>query len=147
MNNIYLIELIKNQINISENKLFIKEMQRIVNNIDNSIFDKNNCCLWKGPKILKPNNKGYYVNFYINGKKLSLQRILYSNYIGELNKNQYICFTCNSDGLCCNINHIKKKNNKNIEIIKSLNKIKKIPSKNNLIITEENNNKLKIIFN
>ena len=30
---------------------------------------------------------------------------------------------------------------------KSLNKIKKIPSKNNLIITEENNNKLKIIFN
>ena len=147
MNNDYLIELIKNQnkSNDVENKIFLKEMQRIAYNIENSIFDKNKCSIWNGTKTSKKNNKGYTINFYYNNKKISLQRILYSNYIGKLEKNEYLTFTCKSNGLCCNINHLKKKNNNKI-INTKINNMKKVPSNNNLTITEDNN-KLKIIFN
>lgn len=151
MNNKILIELIENQIsNIdTENKLYLSDMQRLSKNINDSIFDKNNCCLWNGTKIKKNNNKGYYINFYFNKKKMSLHRILYINFIGNLNKNEYLKFTCCNKGLCCNINHItkiKKKENK-LQKSESLITLKKIPSNNNLTIQEDNfENKLKIIF-
>ena len=71
MNNLFLVELIQNQLKSIDikNKLFLKEMQRISDNIDSSIFDKDKCCIWKGTKTLKTNNKGYNINFYFNKKK------------------------------------------------------------------------------
>jgi len=154
-NNNFLIEMIKKQRkNIDlNNKLYLKDMQRICENINSSIFDTDECCIWQGNKTEKLNNKGYYINFYFNKKKMSLHRILYLNYIDDLNKNEYLKFNCQNKGICCNIHHFNKinKSNKinNPNINNSftlLNNLKKIPSNNNLTIEEEDDNKLKIIF-
>ena len=130
-----------------DNKLYLKDMQRISQNINSSIFG-DKCCIWQGKKNQKPNNKGYYINFFFNKKKMSLHRILYINYVGELNKNEYLKGTCPNNGICCNINHYSKKNNNNIcNIIEEpILSIKKIPSNGNLLIEEFNNQKLKLNF-
>jgi len=150
-NNKFLIEMIKKQRKYIEidNKLYLKDMQRICENIDTSIFNKDECCIWKGSKTEKMNNKGYYINFYFNKKKMSLHRILYLNYIDDLNKNEYLKFNCPNKGICCNINHFNKINKVNPPLTNTvtlLSNIKKIPSNNNLIIEEDTDNKLKIIF-
>jgi hypothetical protein len=49
------------------------------------------------------------VNFYFNGKKCALHRLLYVNFRGKLNDNDYLYFNCNNKGKCCNINHFSKK--------------------------------------
>lgn len=139
--------MIKNQrknINV-DNKLYLKDMQRISQNINSSIFE-DKCSIWQGKKNQKVNNKGYYINFFFNKKKMSLHRILYINYIGELNKNEYLKFTCPNNGICCNINHYSKKNNNLCSVIIEEPKlsIKKIPSNGNLLIEEDNNKKLKL---
>ena len=48
------------------------------------------------------------LNFYFNKKKIALHRLLYINYIGEISNKEYIRFTCDNKGKCCNINHMKK---------------------------------------
>ena len=80
---------------------------------------------------------------------MSLHRILYLNYIDDLNKNEYLKFNCPNKGICCNINHFNKINKVNPPLTNTftlLSNIKKIPSNNNLIIEEDTDNKLKIIF-
>lgn len=52
--------------------------------------------------------KGSYVNFYFNKKKVALHRLLYLNYVDELDSQEYLKFTCNNPGKCCNINHLSK---------------------------------------
>ena len=82
-------------------------------------FDKSKCSLWNGYVTNDNNNfKGTYINFYYNKKKIALHRLLYENYVGKIS-NQYINYTCDNKGLCCNINHFTvkpkkiKKNNIN----------------------------------
>lgn len=116
------------------NKLSFKEFLRIVKNIDTSLFCKNNCCVWKGYHITKNNKK--YINFFFHQKKKLLKRLLYINYIDTLENNEYIKTTCGNP-LCCNINHLEKKNKFKKKKIKE-NKLKK----NNKVI----NNKKKIII-
>lgn len=109
--NIKLNELLNKQLdNIPENKkLSEKDLKRILKYTENSIFDKDNCTLWKG---FVTTNKGTYINFYHNGKKTALHRLLYCNFVSSIFENTYLKFTCNSEGKCCNINHIIiKKNN------------------------------------
>lgn len=147
MNNLYLVEMIKNQNKNGnlDDKLYLSDMKRISENIDNSLFDKDNCSIWNGSKIKKKDNKGYYINFYFNKKKMSLHRILYKNYNNNLKKNEYLKFTCKNKGICCNVNHITKINkNKNYE--NNIDVIKKVSSNSNLSIEEDKNNKLTIIF-
>jgi hypothetical protein len=49
---------------------------------DFTIFD-NNCSLWLGNvTIIKNDKKNTYVNFYYAGKKHSIHRLLYHNFIG-----------------------------------------------------------------
>jgi hypothetical protein len=93
----------------SELRLQYDDLKRITKYIDTSIFDSTECCIWNGYITNdKSANKGTYINFYFRGKKVALHRLLYVNYIGELEKDEYLKFTCDNKGKCCNIHHMKK---------------------------------------
>lgn len=105
--NLILTELIQNQrkdVQFNE-KLNLDDFKRIVNFLNKSIFD-NECSLWTG--AISDPKKGNYISFYFNKKKIALHRLLYVNFIGEINSNEYIKFSCSNKGSCCNIHHIKK---------------------------------------
>lgn len=110
-------ELIKKQrIKCKESKKFtLNDIKRVAKHIDTSIFDKNKCSLWTGFVTNKQNNKICYINFYFRHRKVALHRLLYINYVTELSSDQYIKFTCDNKGICCNINHMTtvNKNNSN----------------------------------
>jgi hypothetical protein len=107
-NNNILIELLENQNkNLSlDKKLSYNDLKRISKYLVSSIFN-NECSLWNG---YIPNSKNMYINFYLNKKKHALHRLLYINYIDDLSECEYIKFTCNNKGICCNINHMYKVN-------------------------------------
>jgi hypothetical protein len=92
-------------------KLSESDMSRICQRIDDSIFseDPNKCCIWKGYITNATNSdKGTYVNFYYNRKKMALHRLLYANFVAPLKSNEYIKFKCKNKGTCCNVNHYEK---------------------------------------
>lgn len=121
MNNNILIELIEKQLKDIDltKKLLYNDLKRISNNVSISLFGSE-CCSWKGyiTTINKEelNDNYAYINFFHNKKKFSLHRLLYINYIGELDKSEYIKFSCDNKGKCCNINHFSKANQDNIII-------------------------------
>ena len=127
----------KQKQNITTNKLEYKDLKRISSNIDSSIFDTDKCSLWKG-SCININNKNY-VNFYYCGKKKSIQRLIYNNYVDNIDDTRYIHYMCVNKGLCCNINHFTVKSND----------VKKKPKNNvkneikNEIKNENEKNKLK----
>lgn len=133
-------ELLNYQRHNVVNDKFLKynDIKRISKYLDKSIFDEYECTLWKG-YVTNINNehKSTYVNFYINKKKIPLHRLLYVNYVDDIDDDEYIKYTCVNKGICCNINHLKKfkykKKNKNKNI-----KNKNIKNKN-----IENTNKKK----
>jgi len=93
----------------NDKKLKKSDIKRISNYITESIFDDHNCTLWQGYVTNKNNKKkGSYVNFYFNKKKVALHRLLYLNYVGDLDSHEYLKFTCNNQGNCCNIHHLSK---------------------------------------
>ena len=105
-NNIY-NELISRQLNnINFNKLSKLDLLRISNKINNSIFTEN-CCIYQGNIIIKNNKK--YIPFFYNYKKVSLTRILYNNFIININNNNNLLYTCENKGQCCSLNHMKLK--------------------------------------
>ena len=109
--NIYFNELLKKQLSgiHSDKKLNYNDIKRISKFIKTSIFDKKNCSLWNGYITNENNNsKGTYINFYFNKKKIALHRLLYINYIGYLSDNEYLKYSCENKGKCCNIFHMKK---------------------------------------
>lgn len=111
-----LVELIKNQRKnvINDKKLLYHDLKRISKYLSTSIFG-DECSLWNGyVTVIKNDEKNSYINFYYCGKKYSLHRLLYCNYIGDLTDSEYIKFKCPNKGKCCNINHFYK-NNKNDE--------------------------------
>lgn len=103
--------LIKHQKENTEikSKLSLSDLKRLTNNLSKDIFN-DECSVWEGP-ILMANNKEY-ISFFINGKKISLNRILYKNYIGNLDDNEYLKYTCTNKGSCCSLKHIYKINKK-----------------------------------
>jgi hypothetical protein len=104
-------ELLINQLkNINTNKkLNYGDMKRISKFLNNSIFHETDCSLWNGYITNEKNHtKGTYINFYFNKIKIALHRLLYINYVGEISNKEYIRFTCDNKGKCCNINHMKK---------------------------------------
>jgi hypothetical protein len=128
-------ELIQNQKkDISDKKLLYSDLRRISKYLTKSIFN-DECSLWNGYiTTIKNDEKSSYINFYYNGKKFALHRLLYQNYIGTLNDSEYIKFNCNNKGKCCNINHIYK-------ILKTDNEEKKIDSSKNVEILEKKEHK------
>jgi hypothetical protein len=91
-------------------KLRPNDLHRIVQHIDNSIFDEEKCCLWTGYITnLKNKRKGTYINFYFRDKKkVALHRLLYANFKGDISNKDYIKYSCANKGKCCNINHMVK---------------------------------------
>jgi hypothetical protein len=102
----------------SDKKLAYKDLKRIVSYINKSIFSNDSCCLWDGYITHSAkNHKGIYINFYFKKRKMALHRILYINFKDEITDSDFIKFTCDNKGQCCNINHMVKieyttKNNK-----------------------------------
>jgi hypothetical protein len=105
-----LTELCLKQRKKTNKKYFLElnDLIRLLKNIDLSIFNKAECVLWKGYLTKCNNNKSCYVNFYLKKRKLALHRILYINFIDDLDIKNYLKFTCDNPGKCCNINHILK---------------------------------------
>lgn len=110
-----------------ENKrLGVSDLKRIVKYTNSSIFKNDECCLWKG---YVTNNKGKYINFYFNGKKVALHRLLYLNFKDDLYDNSYLTFTCVNKGMCCNLNHLHVK-----KFYETKHNIKAIENKNENIV-------------
>jgi hypothetical protein len=110
-NELILRELMSKQIKNVQltKKLQFSDLKRISKYIDSSIFDENNCSMWNG-YITNINNitKGTYVNFYFRKKKVALHRLLYNNFLGDLSEDEYLKFSCENKGKCCNIHHMNK---------------------------------------
>lgn len=106
----FIVEMLeKQQNNINyKNKLHYNDMKRISKYINQSIFHPTECCIWNGYITNITNNKGIYINFFFNCKKVALHRLLYINFIENLSNEDYIKFLCPNKGKCCNINHMKK---------------------------------------
>jgi hypothetical protein len=105
-----------------DNKLQYSDLKRMCKYVNTSIFDENQCCLWKG-YVTNSNNsdKCTYINFYFKKKKTALHRLMYSNFVEKLTSDYYLKFNCENKGKCCNIAHLKKfkfniTKKKNIEI-------------------------------
>ena len=137
-------ELLNKQLkNINiEFRLKYSDLKRICKYIKNSIFDQNNCCIWEGYITNYKNTyKGTYVNFYYTKKKVALHRLLYNNFVSVIGSNEYIKFSCENKGRCCNINHFNKfeynrtKNSKMCNKTQNIKKRKKVD-----IITKDNAN-------
>jgi len=126
-NNKIIVELFTNQLKIvNDKKLSYNDLKRISKYLSTSIFGEK-CSIWNGYiTVIKNDNKNSYINFYYCGKKYSLHRLLYANYVGDLNNSEYIKFKCINKGKCCNINHFYK-NNKTEEYIISKEQPKEQP--------------------
>ena len=81
------------------------DIERLCKYINKSIFTSDGCVLWSGYLTKSNGGKSHYVNFFIKGKKLAVHRILYINFIGELKTSQYLKYTCENPGCCCNLSH------------------------------------------
>jgi hypothetical protein len=106
--NFYYQELISKQRKnlASDKKLTLLDLKRISSYLNASIFTCN-CSLWSG-YVTQFKNNCPYVNFFYNGKKQALHRLLYYNFIDDVGDNEYLKFNCENKGKCCCINHIIK---------------------------------------
>jgi hypothetical protein len=101
-------ELIRNQLQTvpDEWKLQVSDMERIACRIDSSIFAER-CSMWLS-YVQNENpirqHKGMHVSFYFKCHKVNLIRLLYVNYVGNL-ENKYIKCSCRHLGRCVNVNH------------------------------------------
>jgi hypothetical protein len=117
MNNNIFQELIKKQrknLN-SDKKLSLSDLKRIASYLNSSIFT-NECSFWNGYitiSKLSVKSETAFVNFFFNGKKQALHRILYYNFIDDLNENEYLKFSCENKGKCCTLLHFTTVNDKN----------------------------------
>lgn len=109
-----LTELCLKQRRITNDKyhLELNDLTRFLKYVNTSIFNTDDCVLWNGYLTSCNNNKAHYVNFYLKKRKLALHRILYINFIDDLDDKQYLKYSCDNPGKCCNIKHFEKVNNK-----------------------------------
>ena len=113
-------------------KFTLHDIKRISKNIKYSIFDASGCSIWDGYITNKDKiNKSSYINFYFRHRKVALHRLLYENYVSELEENQYIKYNCPCKGICCNLNHMYILDTKSKIQEKDIVNIKKDESKNN----------------
>lgn len=92
-----------------DRKLRYKDLCRITKYIATSIFDQNDCCLWDGYITNLTNiSKGTYINFYFRNKKVALHRLLYENFVEIMDDDEYLKYTCENRGKCCNVKHMIK---------------------------------------
>jgi hypothetical protein len=83
-------------------------MARIVKNINTSIFSPTSCCIWTGYVTNVWNHRSTFINFYFKKKKVALHRLLFNNFVEPISDTEYIKFSCNNRGRCCNVLHFIK---------------------------------------
>ena len=111
MNNQILNNLINfKKKDLNKFKLTNEQILKISNNLTSDIFNSNECVIWE--KYKKKESKTKYLNIKINNKKMALHRVIFINYIDDLKKNEYVKYTCCNKGICFNLKHLKKKNQK-----------------------------------
>lgn len=92
-------------------RLLHKDLRRIAKYIDSPIASDDQCCIWNGYVTNIKNSRGSYINFFFRNKKVAFHRLIYENFKGPIDNNHYIKFICekdDSEGTCCNINHMIK---------------------------------------
>ena len=143
-NNDLFNELIKKQLKTipTDKKMKYNDLKRLCKYLSTSIFDEKVCSIWTG-YITNINNisKGIYINFYFKSHKVALHRLLYINFVGNLNDDEYLKYTCENKGKCCNLAHLSKfKYSKTHK--KKQTKLINEDNKNNINNKNENENKL-----
>mgnify|MGYP001162663174 CR=1 FL=1 len=112
-----------------DRKLTFMDLKRVSKNLTVSIFDVSQCSIWNGYITNKKNSNSCYINFYFRQQKVALHRLLYENFVNNLDSNQYIKFICSCKGRCCNINHMttvtKEDNDESKKILNREKKLKK----------------------
>ena len=144
---IILEEMAKKQVkNIDPDKMLsYRDMGRIVKNINTSIFSEKSCCIWTGYVTNVWNHKSTYINFYFKKRKIALHRLLYNNFIGPITDTEYIKFSCNNRGRCCNVLHFVKlakddnENNSDIDNINEDNNEIDNTEQNDELISDDDN--------
>lgn len=92
-----------------DRRLCYDDIRRLCKYISSPIINTDECVLWKGYITNHSSRgKGKYVNFYYNGKKVVLHRLLYENYVGDVESDESVRFTCQHKGRCCNVKHLEK---------------------------------------
>jgi len=97
-------------------KLSFDDIKRVDKYLKRNIFDSSDCCIYKGE--LKKN----YATISYKGKKVSVHRLLYHNYIGCIADGDYVTFNCNNRGICCNLKHFTMSKKKTDNYKKETNK-------------------------
>lgn len=107
---VILDEMVSKQVkNIDDYKMLsYRDMTRIVKNINTSIFSTTSCCIWTGYVTNVWNHKSTFINFYFKKRKVALHRLLFNNFVGPISDTEYIKFSCNNRGRCCNVLHFIK---------------------------------------
>jgi|SaaInlV_150m_DNA_4_1039716.scaffolds.fasta_scaffold12358_3 hypothetical protein len=118
--------------------LEINDLTRFLKYVNVSIFNSDECILWSGYLTKCNSNKSCYVNYYLNGRKLALHRILYINFIGDLEEKQYLKYSCDNPGQCCNIQHFCKVSNED-PVIPAIEDTTVRPLTSNVVIRKVNN--------
>lgn len=87
-------------------KMSFKDLKRLEKYLPRNIFDTDECVIYLG----YINKKKYISGFYFNKKKVLVNRLLYHNFIDDIEDKMIIENTCENKGICCNIKHLKSKN-------------------------------------
>lgn len=86
-------------------KMTFKDLKRLEKYLPKNIFHCDECVIYTG----YINKQKYICGFYFNKKKVLVNRLLYHNFIGHVDKSIVIENTCENKGICCNIHHLKAK--------------------------------------
>lgn len=85
-------------------KLSFKDITKMSTLLPKSIFT-DDCCIWNTGFAL--NVKRQYVHFYYKKKKVALHRILYENFVDNINYNDVLSRSCPNHRNCCSVKHYK----------------------------------------
>jgi hypothetical protein len=85
-------------------KMTYEDIKRIDRFVHENIFTSTKCCLYQGEV------KKTYCTMSYNSKKISVLRLIYHNYVGDIDKSDTIEYLCENSGICCNLAHFKLKN-------------------------------------
>jgi hypothetical protein len=80
-------------------KLEYTDIKRLDRYIDGDIFG-GSCCVYNGER------KSNYTTLSYRSKKISVLRLLYHNYVSNIQQVDKIKYLCDNKGICCNIHHI-----------------------------------------
>lgn len=91
---------------VSTNRLDYNDLKRLTKYVNDKFFT-DECCIWAGSTSSKKVSSRY-ITFYFKKKKVSLYRILYYNFEGDISDDEYIRSMCPNKGICCNVKHLQK---------------------------------------